>query len=171
MLNYNIRISAVKDGNHEYNFNIDSKFFESFNNSEVTNSQIKATVVLYKDGNRYKLTLHFEGEIYNLMCDLCASEMKISINNSISVLLQETEEDLYDTDEIIYLKPNQYELDISQLLYEGIVIYLPSKREHNGEEGNKCDEEMMALLDRYAEKNEEKNDPLRDELNKLKDLI
>jgi len=171
MLNYNIRISAVKDGNHEYNFNIDSKFFESFNNSEVTNSQIKATVVLYKDGNRYKLTLNFEGEIYNLMCDLCASEMKISINNSISVLLQETEEDLYDTDEIIYMKPNQYELDISQLLYEGIVIYLPSKREHNGEEGNKCDEEMMALLDRYAEKNEEKNDPLRDELNKLKDLI
>ena len=171
MLNYNIRISAVKDGNHEYNFNIDSKFFEAFNNSEVTNSQIKATVVLYKDGNRYKLTLNFEGEIYNLMCDLCASEMKISINNSISVLLQETEEDLYDTDEIIYMKPNQYELDISQLLYEGIVIYLPSKREHNGEEGNKCDEEMMALLDRYVGGNEEKNDQLRDELNKLKDLI
>ena len=87
MLNYNIRISAVKDGNHEYNFNIDSKFFESFNNSEVTNSQIKATVILHKDGNRFKLTLNFDGEIYNLMCDLFDSEMTISINNSISVLL------------------------------------------------------------------------------------
>jgi len=170
MLNYNIRISGVKDGNHEYFFNIDSLFFESFVDPDVTNSQIKVYSTLLKDGNKLKLSLKIEGEIYNLVCDLCASSMIVSIQNSISVLLQENEGEMDDTDEILYIQPNQHEIDISQLIYEGIILSIPSKREHRGTEEDNCDKKMMALLDKYAEKNE-KNDPRWDELNKLKDLI
>tara|TARA_B100001142_G_C14079102_1_gene556680 strand:- start:115 stop:627 length:513 start_codon:yes stop_codon:yes gene_type:complete len=170
MLNYNIRILGVKDGNHEYFFNIDSEFFESFIDSEVTNSEIKVCATLFKDGNKLKLSLKFSGEIHNFFCDLCANQIVVSIENSISVLLQESELELEDTDEIVYIQPNQHELDISQLIYEGIIFSIPSKREHSGKEEDICDKEMIALLNKYTEK-EEKNDPRWDELNKLKDLI
>ena len=70
-----------------------------------------------------------------------------------------------------YIKPNQHKIDISQLIYEGIVLSIPSKKEHLGEENDKCDNEMKVLLDKYAKKNKEKNDPRWDKLNKLKDLI
>ena len=41
-----------------------------------------------------------------------------------------------------------------------LVLSIPSKIEHNSESGNnKCDNEMKVLLDKYAEKTEERNDP------------
>ena len=171
MLAHTVRISGIKDGNHEDFFDINGEFFESFVNSDVTNCEIKVVSVLIKDGNKLKLNLGLKGEINNLLCDLCASEMTISVDNSISVLLHENEEEIDDTDEIIYIKPNQHEIDISHLIYEGIVLSIPSKIEHSGKGNNKCDNEMKVLLDKYAEKTEDRNDPRWNKLNKLKDLI
>ena len=171
MLVYTVRISGVKDGSHEDFFDINGKFFESFVNSDVTNCKIKVVSVLIKDGDKLKLNLGFKGKIYNRLCDLCASEITIPVDNSISVLLHENEEEIDNTDEIIYIKPNQHEIDVSQLIYEGIVLSIPSKIEHSGKGNNKCDNEMKVLLDKYAEKTEDRNDPRWDKLNKLKDLI
>ena len=94
MLAYTVRISGVKDGSHEDFFDINGEFFESFVNSDVTNCEIKVVSVLMKDGNKLKLNLGFKGKIYNLLCDLCASETTIPVDNSISVLLHENEEEL-----------------------------------------------------------------------------
>ena len=49
--------------------------------------------------------------------------VKPLIENSIDVLLQETEIEIEDTDEIVYIQSNQSHLDISQLIYEAM-IYL-----------------------------------------------
>jgi len=170
MLNYNIRISGIKDGNHEYFFNINNKFFESFVESEVINSVIKVNCNLFKDGDKLKLSIHIEGNILNFNCDLCAGPLNLLIENSIDVLLQETEIEIEDTDEIVYIQSNQSHLDISQLIYETVILSIPSKIEHSGLESDICDKEMMVLIDKYAEK-EEINDPRWDDLNKLKDLI
>lgn len=170
MLNYNIRISGIKDGNHEYFFNINEKFFESFVESELINCVVKVNCNLFKDGNKLKLSLHIEGNILNFNCDLCAGSINLSIVNSIDVLLQETESKMEDTDEIIYIQSNQSHIDISQLIYETIILSIPSKIEHSGVENDICDKEMMVLLDKYAEK-KEINDPRWGDLNKLKDLI
>ena len=170
MLNHNIRISGIKDGNHEYFFNINKKFFESFVESEVINSIIKVNCNLFKDGNKLKLSIHVEGSILNFNCDLCARPVNLLIENSIDVLLQETEIEREDTDEIVYIQSNQSHLDISQLIYEAVILSIPSKIEHSGVESDICDKEMMVLIDKYAKK-EEINDPRWDDLNKLKDLI
>ena len=170
MPNYNIRISGIKDGNHEYFFNINEKFFESFVESELINCVVKVNCNLFKDGNKLKLSLHIEGNILNFNCDLCAGSINLSIVNSIDVLLQETESEMEDTDEIIYIQSNQSHIDISQLIYETIILSIPSKIEHSGVENDICDKEMMVLLDKYAEK-KEINDPRWGDLNKLKDLI
>jgi len=171
MLVYTVRISGVKDRSQEDYFDINGKFFESFVNSDITNCNIKVVSVLMKDGNKLKLNLSFKGEIYNLLCDLCANEMTIYVDNIISVLLYESEEKIDDTDDIIYIKKNQYEIDISQLIYEGIILSIPSKKEHKEKENDKCDKEMKLLLDKYADINEKRNDTRWEKLNKLKDLI
>ena len=62
--------------------------------------------------------------------------VKLSIINSIDVFLQETETEMEDTDEIVYIQPNQSHLDISQLIYEGIILSIPSKIEHSGIEND-----------------------------------
>ena len=101
---------------------------------------------------------------------ICVGSIDLSIVNSIDVLLQETESEMEDTDEIVYIHPNQSHIDISQLIYEAIILSIPSKIEHSGVEMTFDDKEMMVLLDKYANK-KETNDPRWDDLNKLKDLI
>ena len=170
MLNHNIRISGIKDGNHEYYFNINGKFFESFVDPEVTNCDIKVNCNLFKDGNKMKLSLTIEGNILNFNCDLCAGSINFPIMNSFDILLNETKTDMEDTDEIVYIQSNQSHIDISQLIYEGIILSIPSKIKHSGSGNDICNKEMMVLLEKYTEK-EKINDPRWDNLNKLKDLI
>ena len=80
MLAYTVRISGVKDGSHEDFFDINGKFFESFVNADITNCKIKVISVLMKYGNKLKLNLGLKGEIYNLFCDLCASEITVPVD-------------------------------------------------------------------------------------------
>ena len=96
MLAHTIRISGIKDGSHENFFDINGEFFESFVNSDVTNCEIKVVSVLIKDGNKLKLNLDLKGKINNLLCDLCANEMTISVDNSISVLLHQSSDWLHN---------------------------------------------------------------------------
>ena len=117
MLDYTVRISGVKDGNHENFFDVSGKFFESFVNSDISNCEIKVVSILIKDRNKFKLNLSFKGEVYNLLCDLCANKIIVPVEHSISILLHETEEEMDNTDEIIYIKPNQHKIDISQLIF------------------------------------------------------
>lgn len=170
MINYNIRISGVADGNHEYSFDIDDKFFESFANSEIIDANIKVVVTLLKIGKKLTLSLKINGTIYNLLCDLCAAKMNIMISNSLSILLEESNSNFEDTDEIIYIVPNQHEINISQLIYEGIIFSIPTKRNHSGRNNDNCDKEMMLLLNKYSEK-EKKSDPKWNKLHELKNLI
>lgn len=170
MLNCSVRISGIKDGTHEYFFNIDNQFFEAFVNSEVTDSKIKVSAILLKDLKKLKLSLKISGNISNLICDLCASKISIPVSNTLSVLIEETDLNQEDTDEVIYVSPSQHTIDISQLIYECIIFSIPIKREHSGGKNDKCDKNMKILIDQYT-KQKKISDPQWSELNKLKDLI
>ena len=145
MLNYNIRISGIKDGNHEHIFNIDDKFFESFVGSDITNSTIKVNCNLYKDGNNLKLSLETKGNILNFNCDLCAAPIILPIKNSINVVLERTDREVEDSDEILYIQTNQSHLNVSHLIYESIVLSIPSKIEHSGVENDRCNKEAIQI--------------------------
>ena len=101
---------------------------------------------------------------------MCASPINLPIKNSINVILEKTDREVEDTDEILYIQTNQSHLNVSQLIYECIILSIPSKIEHSGAENDKCNKEMILLLDKYASK-ERKNDPRWDNLKKIKDLI
>ena len=169
MFNYCIRLSGIKDGNHEYSFVVNNQFFDAFEQSEITNAKFEVIIILKKEGKKMNLSFNIDGIITNFNCDLCASALEIPISTSLSIILQETENEMEDTDEILYIHPNQCEIDVSHLIFEVISLAIPSKREHNSESGVQCDKEMMVLLEQYAEK-EEKIDPRWEVLNKLKDL-
>ena len=168
MIGYNIRISGIINGNHDYFFNIDEKFFDRFIGHEITKAQIKIIATLWKNDDKLKLSLKINGFIYNLLCDICASELDIKISNSLSILLESCEKNLEDTDEIMYVQNNQNEIDISHLIYEGIILSIPTKKKHLNE--SKCSKEMVLLVKKYTEKNK-RTDPRWEQLNKLKDII
>ena len=81
-------------------------------------------------------------------------------------MIKESEKETESTDEVIYVLPNQYQLQINQLIFEMINLSIPSKRRHEVDE--KCDKEMLKLMDKYATKTKKETDPRWEVLNKLK---
>ena len=168
MLEYNIRISGNKNGKHDYFFNVDEKFFERFVGHDITKAQIEIIATLWNNNDKLKLSLNINGFIYGLLCDLCASEIDVKISNSLSVLLQFSQEKIEDTDEIMYVQTNQNKIDISHLIYEGVILSIPTTIKHLNE--SECNKETILLLKKYSEK-DKRTDPRWEQLNKLKDII
>ena len=71
---------------------------------------------------------------------------------------------------MIYVLPNQQQLQINQLIFEMINLSIPSKRTHNKseQEEGKCDKEMLELIEKYATKIKQEVDPRWEVLDKLK---
>jgi uncharacterized metal-binding protein YceD (DUF177 family) len=65
-----------------------------------------------------------------------------------------------DDETLIVLHPDSYELDIRDNLYELITVSLPIRLVHS--EGE-CNEEMIALLNKYTVQREESDDEDQDD--------
>ena len=165
-----IRIAGLKEGEHRQAFEIKDKFFEAYEQSEVkTGSFIVNTLVVLRGLDR-KLTINIEGTITNLLCDYCAQKLEWPISITSNFVIKESEKETESTDEVIYVLPNQYQLQINQLIFEMINLSIPSKRTHNKSEQKegKCDKEMLELMEKYAKKTKQEIDPRWEVLNKLK---
>ena len=175
MKGYYIHISGLKEGQHEYYFKIDSQFFEEFEGSEIKDCSLEVFAILTQELNKLSLSLQINGTIFNLLCDICNSKMKINISNLCSFLLKGEDLKINNWDEgeedIIYIMPEQQKINISKLIYESIILSIPTKKTHGSELFNeKCDGNMISLINKYSEKKSIK-DPRWKDLDKLKDLI
>ena len=166
MYKYGIRITGIKDGNYNYCFKICDKFFESYVNSDIHHSSIESNVTLNKDQEKLKLKIEISGHV-NLLCDLCAEIIKVKVINEINLIIEIRNELMENGDDIIYVRNNQHEIDIKQLIYESIVLSIPNQRKHSGKIGDKCNPDMIDLTNKYSFQREDKIDP---RWGKLKDL-
>ena len=166
MLTHYIRIAGLKEGEHRQAFEIKDKFFEAYEQSEVKSGDFIVNTLLVLRGLDKKLTINIEGHVTNLLCDYCAQKLECSISITSNFVIKESEKLTESTDEVIYTFPNQHQLHINQLIFEMINLSIPSKRKHELDE--KCDKEMLKLIDKYAIKTKQKKNPIWEVLNELK---
>ena len=70
---YNIEFKGLKEGLHEYEYKVDDKFFEHFNESLVKNGNITVKAELEKRSAFLKLQFTISGWL-ELICDRCLDE-------------------------------------------------------------------------------------------------
>ena len=169
-MKYHIHISGLKDGEYKYSFDIDKQFFESLIYEESRDCKINILAVLTQRGNKLTLSIVLKGEIFDLLCDICASERIVTINSLFNYNIELSSLNTEKQDDIIYINRNQKEIEISSLIYESIILSLPNKNVHSGKVSDKCDTDMISLVKKYSEK-ETVKDPRWKDLDKLKDLI
>jgi len=170
---YRIPFSGLNAGKHNFEFDINKKFFDCYEHSIVKDGNLKAEVELQKQENLLILHFDIQGEI-QLTCDTCLKEFMSPISIQERILVKFTDEDWTDnTDEVLILSKSDHELDIAELLYEYINLAVPYivKCEEQGE-GIACDPEMLALFtsepDAEEQKEEEIIDPRWEALRNIK---
>jgi uncharacterized metal-binding protein YceD (DUF177 family) len=147
---YIIHFKGLKEGVHDFNFVIDKPFFEFHEQLEVSDGHVEATIELNKKTTFMELVVELTGEM-QVPCDRCLEQfiLPVSYNGLLMVRFSETEKE--QDEEVIFIQPDEYELDLRHYLYECLSLSVPIRKVHpdlaNGEPG--CDPEMLRKLDEY----------------------
>lgn len=166
MKEFIIPFFGLKEGKHEFKFDINHSFFEAFENSLLENGTIEVILKLEKSSTMLMLNFEANGTT-SIPCDRCGDDFNLPIHASERTIVKFGDEEFEQTDEIVILHHDTHEIDVSQRIYEMLILSLPEKRVHL--DIDDCNSEVLKRL--YISKSkEEKNrmDPRWDALNKLK---
>ena len=137
---YSIAFKGLKNGHHEYRFVVDRSLFEAFENTEIKDGACEVRVDLNREESQLVLDVSISGHVV-VACDRCLEDCRIPIDFEGRLLVKFSDEVREYDGEVLWLLPGEELVDLTQYIYESIVLSLPYQRVHP--EGQ-CNPEMMA---------------------------
>ncbi|HLS30149.1 MAG TPA: DUF177 domain-containing protein [Flavobacteriaceae bacterium] len=170
---YEIQFAGLKEGQHEFYYDIDKDFLALFDYEEFGEVDVDAHVLLNKKPNEeMELAIGVEGSV-NVVCgvSLVPYDQPIELVIELKVKFGEEYNDDHD-DEWLVLPHGAHYLEIQQYIYEAVVLAVPYKKVHPKVVDGTMESEILDKLDELSPENnkekEKKTDPRWD---KLKDLL
>ncbi|MFY7670386.1 YceD family protein [Tenacibaculum sp. MEBiC06402] len=169
---YNISFVGLKEGSHDFQYQIDNKFFEEFQYTEFNEVNISANINLVKKSTLLELYFNIEGTI-NVPCDITNEYFNQEISGNFPLVVKFGPEFNDENEEILIIPYEEYQINVAQYIYELIVLSAPTKRTHpdvlNGTMKSETLEKLKELeINNEKTVEEESTDPRWD---KLKDLL
>lgn len=165
---YIVFFTGLKIGKHQFRYQIDNTFFEFFNYHDFEKAAIEVSLLFEKKENLFQLEFNSVGFV-TVPCDVTAEPFNLSIEGELKLIVTFGEEYNDDNDEILIIPHNSFELDVSQLIYEMIILSLPSKRVHPGVDDGTLSSEVLERLHKF-EKKQDENKTIDPRWAKLKEL-
>lgn len=126
-----IQFIGLKLGKHSFEYQINNTFFTLFDYTEFENSNIKVNAVLEKKTTFMELSLKHKGTVY-VPCDTTGEMFDMAVKGNMKLVIQFGEEFNNDNEVLLILPHGEHQIDISQLIYEMIVLSVPLRRVHPG---------------------------------------
>jgi len=170
---FDISFIGLKQGNHEFEYELNDSFFEHFGFNEFCNAAITIQATLTKGSTMMELAVKGNGTV-EVNCDLTNEPFKMNLNPALDLVIKFGEEYNDEDDELLVLPHGEYQFNVAQYLYEMTVLSLPQKRIHPGVEDGSLESPLLDKLEdlkpKIVEEKEETNesDPRWDA---LKDLL
>jgi len=165
---FSIPVQGLKEGVHHFNFTIDQEFFKHFEGSPINESNFEVKLILDKRADMLVLQFDSAGSI-RTECDRCLAKINLPIQDSQQLIVKYSVEEREEA-EVIYVSREMTEFNVAKFIYEYICLAVPMIKTYNCEDENPsvCNNEVVNRLN-LEETEEEKTNPIWDELNKLKD--
>jgi len=141
---YTLNLNGLDVGVHEYEFRLNDSFFALFDQSEVKKGNADVKLTLTKQSNMYTLDFDITGEV-EVQCDRCLDDFMIPVDYEGTLWVKFSQEEKESDGDVIWIRPQEGELNIAQYIYESIILSLPYQRIHpEDENGNSgCDPKML----------------------------
>ncbi|MDA9986732.1 DUF177 domain-containing protein [Crocinitomicaceae bacterium] len=155
---------GLKQGVHNFEFEIDRSFFDAFPYSIIEEGKITVELSLDKKDALMVGEYKIKGFVVS-NCATCNESFNAPINGEMTIYYKFGEEQEED-ENLVVLTSEVYKIKPEQQIYELITVSLNANPRHK--EGE-CNEEVLSLLRSYQirDEKEEKIDPRWDKLNKL----
>lgn len=137
---YAIAYKGLKDGEYDFEFEIGDDLFESYGRVEILSGECRAAVHMLRSESMLELHTAIGGSVV-CECDRCLEECRIPVAFEGDLVVKFSDEiDDYDGEQM-WISPADDQVDLTQYLYESIVLSLPYRRVHA--EGE-CNADMLA---------------------------
>ena len=140
---HKIAFKGLEDGNYEFKVVIDKGFIELFEIEEIEDISIVVDIAMLKSETMLDLKIEAEGTV-TVPCDRCLEPFKLetSFENKLIVKTNVLKTEMID-ENLMHLSVKSDFLDLSQYLYESLMVSLPIKKVHPDKE---CNKEMIKRL-------------------------
>ena len=136
---YSIAYKGLKNGLHEFDFRVGRELFEAYGSAEIKDGACDVKVALAKSEAQLVADVSIRGSVV-VACDRCLEDCRVPVDFSGRLLVKFSDEVREYDGEVLWLLPGEDEVDLTQYIYESIVLSLPYQRVHP--EGG-CDPEML----------------------------
>ena len=170
---YDIQFVGLKEGVHDFEFDIDQSFFDIFGYDEFNKADVKAHIDLTKKPTLLELNFNVSGYV-NVNCDLTNEPYNQDISNTLDLVVKFGDEYNDENDEILIIPRGEYQINVAQLIYELIVLGVPSKRIHPGVIDGSLQSDILKKLEELSpkeKKNASENETIDPRWNTLKKLL
>ena len=167
---FEIAFVGLKPGIHEFNYEVDDKFFAEkghpdFTNPPVTQARCHASIKLQLDKKSSFMLLKFEiGGKADVTCDRCGNPLAIDIWDEFNMLVKlvENPDEMNEQEEdpdVYYISRTESHVDISNWIYEFVLLSFPLQKMCSEEEmgGPQCNLVVLEKLKGMEVKEQETN--------------
>jgi len=152
---------GTKEGVHEFKIQLNKSFIDEFVvDSAIERADIKVSIALHKMKTVSHLDITVKGSLF-LPCDRCLETTEVAVNISETAYIKvRGESENEDDDNILYINPNESDVDCSHFVYECLILSIPLRVIHaESGRGQKCNPEILKLFTTNStQTNSNKND-------------
>jgi len=148
---FTIQFIGLKVGEHHFEYDINTEFFNFFEFDEFNDVDLTANVVLNKKTTL--LEFHFQvSGIINVNCDNTNEPFNQKINSGLDLVVKFGDRYNNENEDILIIPHGEYEINIAQYIYELIVLAVPKKLVHPGVKDGTLDSEILKKLEELRPK-------------------
>jgi uncharacterized metal-binding protein YceD (DUF177 family) len=172
---YEIAFVGLKHGVHEFNYTVDDRFFEEYQEQDFRKAE--AHVKLLLERNNSFMILRFEvGGQAEVTCDRCSNDLPLQLFDEFTVTIKITDDpdaanEAEEDPDVFYISRGESHIDVKDWIYEFVNLSIPMQKTCAFEnmDGPYCNADVRELLLKMRREDEQKND-LWKGLEKFKDL-
>ncbi|MEO6313928.1 MAG: DUF177 domain-containing protein [Chitinophagaceae bacterium] len=172
---YDIAFVGLKQGIHEYQYQVNDKFFEPYQQQDFRSC--KANIKLTLDKQNGFMLLKFEiGGALEVTCDRCGSnELPMNLWDEFNVVVKQAEDpekmnELEEDPDVYYIGRGDSHLHVADWIYEFVNLSIPMQRMCSAAEiGSRfCDNDVLAMLAKNEDQSGDSENPIWKGLDKIK---
>ncbi len=174
---YSIDIYGLESKSYEFDYQIESAFFEEMPQDLIQKGSFKVHLVLDKSSTMIQLRFTIQGSA-ELICDRSLEPFEEPIETKGVIILKFGDHDEELTDEIFLINRSTSRINVAGYIFEFIALALPMKKIHpdlRGKDSDDAQNEFETLvyssegkMQEDAEPSNESIDPRWEALKKLK---
>ena len=171
---FDIQFSGLKLGEHQFDFEIDEKFFAHFGYEEFEKAELVAHVLFVKKENQLELKFTLSGRVW-LYCDISNEPFWFPLEAESHLMVKFGNEFDDSLDELLIIPHGDHKVNIAQYLYEIAVLAKPLKVVHPQVESGEMDydakKHLVNAVPEEEEEEEQQDEKIDPRWDKLKDLL